>query len=71
LLFTEKHFASKGTPVRRQLGLSVALTVCLCRILEISPESSSEREQISIALEDLKILEGRNNKNGLSRLGIS
>jgi hypothetical protein len=47
---------ANGDVVLRQLQVSVAMTLCISRLLEISPERSSEREELSISLNDLKIL---------------
>jgi hypothetical protein len=54
--FCRAAFRADGDITIRQLKASVAITVCVRRLFEISPEASSEREQISIALDDLKIL---------------
>ena len=53
-----------GDVVLRQLQVSVAMTLCISRLLEISPKRSSEREEISISLNDLKILGGLYRKYG-------
>jgi hypothetical protein len=57
-------FRESGDNTIRQLKASVAITACIRRLLEISQESSSEREQISIALEDLRILANLSRKYG-------
>jgi len=54
--FYSAAFRESGDNTIRQLKASIAITACICRLLEISQEPSSEREQISIALDDLKIL---------------
>ena len=40
------------------------MTLCMGRLLEIFPKRSSEREQIEIALDDLRILGGLYKKYG-------
>ena len=47
---------ANGDVVLRQLQVSVAMTLCISRLLEICPERSSEREELFISLNDLKIL---------------
>jgi len=49
---------ANGDVVLRQLQVSVAMTLCISRLLEISPQRSSEREEIAISLNDLRILGG-------------
>jgi hypothetical protein len=53
-----------GDSLFRQLQVSVAMTLCMGRLLEIFPKRSSEREQIEIALDDLRILGGLYKKYG-------
>jgi hypothetical protein len=62
--FYSAAFRARGDNTLRQLMISTAITVCICRLLEISLEQSSEHEQISIALDDLKILGGLCRKYG-------
>jgi|HubBroStandDraft_6_1064221.scaffolds.fasta_scaffold666776_1 hypothetical protein len=62
--FYAAAFLEHGDNTLRQLKISIAITVCVRRLLEISPEGRSEREQISIALDDLKIHGGLCRKYG-------
>ena len=54
--FYSEAFRECGGNALRRLRVAVAITACLGRLLEISPRASSEREQITFALEDLQIL---------------
>ena len=62
--FYRAALRARGDSSLRQLKVSVAVTACVRRLLEISPEGSLEREQISVALRDLKILRDLYRKYG-------
>lgn len=65
--FYSSAFCECSDKTIAQLKVAVAITACLCRLLEIAPGESSERTEISIALDDLKILKGLYRKYGLIR----
>jgi hypothetical protein len=56
VISTLLHFAKVATTLFDNPRPLLAITVCIRRLLETSQESSLQREQISIALDDLKIL---------------
>ncbi len=56
--FYDAAFRERADDALRQLKVSVAMTICVRRLLEIGWEESSEREQLSIAVDDLRILTG-------------
>jgi hypothetical protein len=61
--FYSSAFHEYGDKTIGQLKVAVAITACLWRLLEIIPERSSEREEILIAIDDLRILKGLYRKN--------
>ena len=64
LALYKEAFRQPGEIARRQQSLSTALTACHRWLFEMSPERSSEREESSTAIEDLKILESLYKKYG-------
>ena len=54
--FYTAAFRSDGDVFIRLLQVSVAISLCISRLLEISQKRSSEREEIAVSLNDLKIL---------------
>ena len=54
--FYSDAFREGGDGMLWHLKVSIAITVCLNRLLEIPAEAVSERKEISVALDDLKIL---------------
>ena len=53
-----------GDPAVRQFKVELAISVCLYRQIETATEGSSDRQEILIALDDLKILRGLYKKHG-------
>jgi hypothetical protein len=54
--FYAAAFGACGDKTVRQLKASAAMTVCIRRLLEISPDAASERKAIRMALDDVQIL---------------
>jgi hypothetical protein len=48
----------------RNLKADIAMSVCVQRLSEIAPEPSLERQEIRVALDDLKILKALSRKYG-------
>jgi hypothetical protein len=62
--FYTAAFRANGDVFIRRLQVSIAMSLCISRLLEISPKRSSEREEIAVSLNDLKILGGLYRKYG-------
>jgi hypothetical protein len=45
-----------GDRAIRQSKVHLAISICHWRLIELAPDPSSERDEISIALDDLKII---------------
>jgi len=51
-----------GHWTHRNIQADIAISVCVQRLSEMAPEPSSERKEIRIALDDLKILKALSRK---------
>jgi hypothetical protein len=51
-----------GDGAFRRLKIAIAISACVSRLLQVAPEATLEREEISIALDDLKILSALHRK---------
>jgi hypothetical protein len=50
--------SGEGDNAARLSKVDLAISICHWRLIELAPDPSSEREEISIALDDLNILKG-------------
>jgi hypothetical protein len=54
--FYNDALRDSGDRAIRQSKVHLAISVCLLRLIELAPDPSAERQEISTALDDLKII---------------